>query len=413
MGEDPTRRRFLRVSSVGVAASIAGCDALQAGDRDGGGPTGETGRGDDVFGDGGPQWPMFQFDASHSGHPLSATGPVDSVTEEWAVLSDVRIDASPAVAGDTVFIGGGDHLYAIHAEDGEVLWRVRTDGQVTSTPAVGDAVVYIPGATTVFAIDGRGSVQWRHTIGSRIVADPVVTPSGVLVASDAVLRALDQSGEVRWNFEQSFDEPPEAQSLTTPAVSPDGGTVYVGGNFEYAEKARFRHGRMYALDPQDGTRLWQVEFDDNVSVPTAGDGLIYFGTRYGTVEALATDTGRREWSLDIGGDIVSSPALVDGTIYFGADAIYAVDAASGELQWQYGLPKETFWSSSSPAVADGVVYVGSGVLGREGRIYALDAGEGTELWHREFDAPVFTSPAVAGGTLYVANDRLRSMTGAD
>lgn len=411
MGEDPTRRRFLRASGVGVAAGIAGCNALEVGDR--GGPSGDTGQGGDVFGDGRPQWPMFQFDAAHSGHPPSATGPQDSVTERWAVLSDVRIDAAPAVAADTLFVGGGEHLYAIDAAEGEVHWRVLTDGQVTSTPAVGDRIVYIPGATSVYAIDGRGAVQWQHTIGSRIVTDPVVTQSGILVASDAVLRALDTTGDTRWEFEQSFDEPPEARSLTTPAVSSDGTTVYVGGNFEYGEKPQFRHGRMYALDPQDGTRLWGVEFDDNVSSPTAGDERIYFGTRYGTMEALATDTGRREWSLEIGGDVVSSPALVDGTIYFGADAIYAVDAASGEVQWQFDLPEETFWSSSSPAVADGVVYIGSGVLGREGRIYALDAEDGTERWHREFDAPVFTSPAVVDGTLYVGNDRLRSITGTE
>lgn len=398
---------------MGLASGLAGCDLLDGGDGRDGGPTAEGGPGSNVLAEGGPRWPMFQFDAAHTGNPQGTTGPGEAATEAWATLAGKRIDGSPAVASGTVFVGAGDSLYAIDAASGDTQWRVRTDGTVSSTPAIGDGVVYAPGDTTLYAVDGRGSTQWRYEIGSSITTDPVVTPAGLLVAGDAGVQALGSEGEPRWQFEQSFDESPERESLTTPAVASDGSAVFIGGNFEYGRKSKYRYGRLYALDPEDGTRRWTVEVEDNVSTPTVGDGLVYFGTRYGTVEAVAADTGHREWHLEVGGDVVSSPAVATGTIYVGADAIYAIDAASGTVQWRFDLPEATFWSNSSPAVVDGVVYVGSGVLGREGRVYALDAADGTERWREGFDAPMFSAPAVVDGTLYVLDDRLRSFTATD
>lgn len=413
MNDDPSRRSVLRWSAVGLATGLAGCDVLDGGDRREGGPTAEGGPGPDVLGDGGPRWPMFQFDAAHTGNPRETTGPGESATEDWATLAGERIDGSPAVASGTVFLGAGNRLYAVDAASGDTRWRVPTDGTVRSTPAIGDEVVYAPGGTTLYAVDGRGATQWRYEVGSSITADPVVTPGGLLVAGQAGLQALESGGEPRWQFEQPFDDPPERESLSTPAVGPEGSTVYVGGNFAYGQEPQFRHGRMYALDPDDGTRRWTVEVEDNVSTPTVGDGLVFFGTRYGTLEAVTPDTGDREWHLEVGGDVVSSPAVADGTCYVGADAIYAVDAASGDVRWQVDLPEATYWSNSSPAVVDGVVYVGSGVLGREGRVHALDADDGTERWREEFDEPVFSSPAVVDGGLYVVDDRLRSFTATD
>ena len=54
---------------------------------------------------------------------------------------------------------------------------------------------------------------------------------------------------------------------------------------------------------------------------------------------------------------------------------------------------------SSPAVAGGVVYVGSG----DGRVYALNATTGAQVWNYTTGSFVFSSPAVAGGVVYVGS----------
>ncbi len=56
---------------------------------------------------------------------------------------------------------------------------------------------------------------------------------------------------------------------------------------------------------------------------------------------------------------------------------------------------------SSPAVANGIVYFGS----YDGKIYALHAGNGTEYWNYTTTgvAPnqIYSSPAVANGHVYI------------
>lgn len=52
---------------------------------------------------------------------------------------------------------------------------------------------------------------------------------------------------------------------------------------------------------------------------------------------------------------------------------------------------------TSPAVADSTVYVGSG----DGSVYAIDAEDGIEQWAVQTDGPVYSSPVVVEGTVYV------------
>ncbi|HEV3154894.1 MAG TPA: PQQ-binding-like beta-propeller repeat protein [Candidatus Baltobacteraceae bacterium] len=57
---------------------------------------------------------------------------------------------------------------------------------------------------------------------------------------------------------------------------------------------------------------------------------------------------------------------------------------------------------STPAYANGVVYVGS----NNGRLYALDANTGRPRWSFKAHEPVSSSPAIAGGAVYFADDRM-------
>jgi len=121
--------------------------------------------------------------------------------------------------------------------------------------------------------------------------------------------------------------------------------------------------------------------------------------------------GEVQWTFSTGGAIHSSPAIVDGTVYFGsADGkIYAVDAASGSEKWEHQT--ESF-VLSSPTVIDGVVYIGS----NDGRMFALDASTGNPIWSFRTPYPVVSSAAVADGIVYFGADdfnlyALDSLTG--
>lgn len=79
------------------------------------------------------------------------------------------------------------------------------------------------------------------------------------------------------------------------------------------------------------------------------------------------------------------------------NVLSAADATRLGLDWSFRTGRSVF---SSPAVAGGVVYVGS--LG--GKVYALNAATGARLWTYTTGDEVISSPAVANGTVYIGSE---------
>ena len=134
------------------------------------------------------------------------------------------------------------------------------------------------------------------------------------------------------------------------------------------------------------------------SSPAVVDGMMYFGSRDGNIYALDAATGKKIWSYQTGSWVESSPAIVDGVVYCGSNDgnLYALNAKTGEEIWSYKVPLAV---SSSPAVADGVVYVGC----EDFSLYAIDAATGSELWRGNTGDEIFASPAVAKGIVVVGS----------
>lgn len=86
-------------------------------------------------------------------------------TERWRFVAGEKILSSPAIAGETLYVGSADsHLYALDATTGEKGWEFDTGGDapifdgVDSSPAVVDGTVYVASTTSnsighVFAIE--------------------------------------------------------------------------------------------------------------------------------------------------------------------------------------------------------------------------------------------------------------------
>jgi outer membrane protein assembly factor BamB len=104
------------------------------------------------------------------------------------------------------------------------------------------------------------------------------------------------------------------------------------------------------------------------------------------------------WSAPLGGASTSSPSVVDGTVYVGANdgKLYAFDEDSGALEWS--TPGLGGAVTSSAAVANGVVYV---TVQSKKKLFAIDAGTGVKL--RSIATKANPSSAiVANGDVYVS-----------
>jgi outer membrane protein assembly factor BamB len=136
----------------------------------------------------------------------------------------------------------------------------------------------------------------------------------------------------------------------------------------------------------------------------------------GNVGSLAT-----AWTGPTGNGVFSSPAVAGGIVYVGSDdgKLHAFDAA-GVTNCSVGPSRacSPLWTAatggavrSSPAVAGGIVYVGSD----DGKLYAFDAAglfncsagpprTCMARWVTTLGAVVRSSPVVSNGVVYVGSD---------
>ena len=137
--------------------------------------------------------------------------------------------------------------------------------------------------------------------------------------------------------------------------------------------------------------------------PVVANGLVYVGmtgsqgqNTFGTLYAVNARTGTLSWQyslLSYDDGIHYTPAVANGIVYFTTDngGLYALDANTGDFIWGQS-------GNYSPTVANGVVYAGHGSF-----LYAYDAKTGNTLWVNNQIYIGGSSPAVANGILYVGS----------
>jgi outer membrane protein assembly factor BamB len=153
------------------------------------------------------------------------------------------------------------------------------------------------------------------------------------------------------------------------------------------------------------------------SSPAVVGGLVYAGADTGAVLVMPTDCaadGRRCDPRALGiswAAVSSSPAVADSVVYAGSEdgILYAFDATCPLAdrpcdplwRWDTGAP-----ITSSPAVAEGIVVVGSD----DGHVYAFDVSCLSDergcrpRWIGQTGAAVRSSPAIQDGVVYIGSD---------
>jgi outer membrane protein assembly factor BamB len=326
---------------------------------------------------------MFRGGPTHAGvYPAPSRAPAGHLLWKFDA-GRMGVVSSPAVVGDTVYVGSGDHrVYALDRRTGGLRWKFATQGRVSSSPAVAGGVVYVLSYDgRLYAIDAAsGKERWTFsTEGERRFAA-------------THLHGAEPASEVMPDVFDFY--------LSSPVVS--GGVVYFGSGD--------RH--VYAVDAATGALRWKVATADVVHAsPAVAEGLVIVGDWDSTLRALDAATGAERWRFQAGRDpgihnqqgFQSSPAIADGRVFVGCrDAhLYALDLHKGTREW--ALDMKGSWVIASPAVAAGrVVFATSD----SGLLEAVDEKTGALAWQAdEHKWPMFSSPAVAGGRVYIGSHR--------
>ncbi len=150
------------------------------------------------------------------------------------------------------------------------------------------------------------------------------------------------------------------------------------GNRLYAAS---RNGIVTALDPENGRQIWREKLDIELSAgPGVGEGLIVVVAADGLLIALDTANGTERWRSYIGGESLARPVIDDDLVVVQTvdNRLLAYAVFDGRERWamQQSTPPLTMRGNAAP------VAVGTNVIAGfdNGRLAAVDATSGDVQW---------------------------------
>lgn len=222
------------------------------------------------------------------------------------------------------------------------------------------------------------ALLWTRYLSAPIASSPSIADSMVFIGTmDGAFHALDMTaGQTIWSI--SVGSP----ISSTPAV--DEGVIIFGSQ---------KPGKIYAVDEYTGIIRWTYEIPEGnpvYSSPTIKDRKVFICSSDGFLRVFNLFEGSSILERYVGGNITSSPAVSGDTVFITGNDVQAFDELDGARKWRFDPTWPVF---SSPAIDEGIVYVGSG---NDDTAFALDASTGSPLW--EYKAGGwFSSPCVDSG----------------
>jgi len=392
--------------------------------------------------------------------------------------------STPVADAATVYLQDlRSSVYAVDRETGRLRWQRRVDA-LNDGPnglALAGGRVYAATDSDAFALSAAtGRELWTHHLTSAseqfVDVAPVVWRGLVLIGTigypplgRGAIYALDaRTGAVRWKFvtvARPWVHPREAGGggIWYPVSVDAEGRLYAGtanpgpwgGSPRRPNGAAFPGPALYTdslvvLDARAGRLLWHDQVTPHdvrdydfeatpiLARPGAADLVIGAG-KSGRVIAWDRRTHRRVWTAVVGvhrndvgplprrpvtvcpgllGGVETPMAYADGRLFVpvvdlcgrgsattrqdvttldptaGRGRLVALDAATGRQLWERRLPSPAFGCA---AVANDVVFTSS----YDGTVYALAARDGRVLWRERMRARINACPAVVGDLLVV------------
>jgi outer membrane protein assembly factor BamB len=310
----------------------------------------------------------------------------------WGIWLGSPIRASPLENNGSLYVGTDTTatFYKLNATTGTIDCSLLNSDPYESIPTIatppgGVQTIFFPsldeGATAApfVAINaGNCNLEWtfsayNRTAGSWNSASYAVTKSGVPLVlfgtdnPDSSVYALNAlTGTLVWRFQCYNPGVSDFDVASGAAISPPGKNGFAQGVAYVVNKA----GRAYALDLNNGTLIWETNFN-----------------------ALAGN---------ITGVSRSTPALDGTNVIFGyAEGLFDLNYSTGAEIWQYTDPTHTE-SISSPAIAGGHGHgiVVTGDVG--GNLDVVSVLGGNQLYTYPTGGYMTASPAILNGNILIA-----------
>jgi len=147
------------------------------------------------------------------------------------------------------------------------------------------------------------------------------------------------------------------------------------------------NGFFYSIRKNDGKINWKKKIEHGISGnPIVKGSRIYVGANDGIFYCMSVATGKTIWFYKVNYSSISTAEISKGIAYIsgGDNAIYALDAKTGKWIWQYkrSFPKPlSVRGQSSPVFYKNYIYAGFS----DGFFVKLGALDGKLIWERKLN----------------------------
>lgn len=312
------------------------------------------------------EWPYFQYDIAHSGQNKSTTF-VPSLKKAWEFRALGNTRTSAIIKDGVVYFGAGTYLYAVNAADGTEKWKYNIGTVDGCTPVYANGKIYIGtnyATDTVYCFNTLGGVAWSTHLKN------IGTSAPLGVDTENVYLQSSADGRL-YVYDASTGQP----------IVPNVPLPLPAGNPSYLNQG---------LAGPEGT--------GGYSAPALYNNKVFFATGgSGSCIAYNVGTWTKAWSLTglAGGGVLDSPAIYDNKLYYGGtNTAFCFNPETGATLWTHTTGARV----STLAGAEGKVIVST-----NGKLKALDALSGIELWAS--GANHFSLVAIANGYVYSINSQ--------
>jgi len=372
-----------------------------------------------------PWWRGPNLDnIAHQGvKPPKAWGPQANIV--WRKRLPAEGHSSPCIWGDRMYVTAGDRgkgtvtLYCLALSSGDTLWQTPVstgpkynmhadNTTASSTPACDGRLVFVPYQTPadvrLAAVKLDGTLAWStvlapYTSIQAYAASPTIYRSLVILpvegASSSHMVAVHRgTGEIVWRTTLRKVKESYASVVVRNVAGRDQ-LLLTGG-----ETTR-------SYDPLTGALTWECEGPSTYcgATPVSDKDTVYVtgGWPKRALLAIRADgkgditQSHLRWSSDIKAGYVPSPVLHDGLLYAVNDQglLRCYAPADGRVLWEINFEKPVY---SSPVVADGHLYL----FDRQGGGHIIPTGpqQKTVVTNTLPDG-VFATPIFKGKRMYL------------
>ena len=333
--------------------------------------------------------------------------------------------SSPCIWGDRMYITAGDReqgtvvLYCLALSSGAVIWetvvspgpkyKMHADNSTSSsTPACDGTHVFVsyqtPADLRLAAVKLDGQVAWHTVLApyssiQALAASPAIYRSLVILPVEGIpgshMVAVHRgTGEIVWRTTLRKVKESYASAAVLNVAGRDQ-LVLAGG-----ETTR-------GYDPLTGALVWECDGPSTYcnAMPVADGDTVYVtgGWPKRAVLAIRADGkgdvkgSHLRWSSDAKAGYVPSMVLHGGLLYAANDQglLRCYAPADGRVQWEINFDNPVY---SSPVIADGSLYL----FDRKGNGYVLPAGAALgAVTTNTLPHGVFASPVFKDGRMYL------------